>query len=206
MPLRCGHKSSVHRRRQRRKGCPQLQTWICEYVLTLFLSKDAFLRIARLDVREIRGRQDGEDYPCYVSIFIQTHPDRHCVVSEDVHDLHGKFASAGGAFMGDASQTPANGLFWCGNSATRFQRCSHPSTAPPTPGLGFLYADNFAFALEVKIHRPVIDPVRPVFGQYLAGVAPPASRLTLTICPFSTAIRLPRFLRDCSAWAMESCE
>ena len=46
--------------------------------------------------------------------------------------LDGEFASAGDAFVGDAGQLQRAVFSLCGSSATRFQRCSRLSTAPPT--------------------------------------------------------------------------
>ena len=39
-------------------------------------------------------------------------------------------------------------------------------------GFGILDPDYFPLALKVKIYRPVVNPVRPAFGQYLFGNFP----------------------------------
>ena len=85
------------------------------------------------------------------------------------------------------SSTPATGPSSCGSSATRSRRCNPQSTPLPTfqgsaapapipgrlacsSGIHFLsHPHDLPLALEIEIHRPVVDPVGPVLREHLAG-------------------------------------
>ena len=74
------------------------------------------------------------------------------------------------AFVGDAGQLQRAVFFRAEALPLVFKDVVTRPLLFPLSGLRLLDADNFAFALEVKIYGPVINPVRPVLGQHLAGV------------------------------------
>ncbi len=126
-------------------------------------------------VRLIRSKGDMSD--CLVSIssvivLPSVHLNyRHRVAAENIHHFHSDLSSSGRHSRATLTNS-RSGLFRCGSSATRFQICNpsvHCSSHSPVSGF---FTRMISTPPSVEIHRPVIDPVRPVFRQDFAAHDP----------------------------------
>ena len=105
---------------------------------------------------------------------------------------------------------PLNGLSWCERTAIHSQKCNLRSILPLSRQVHLLrllhagqctclfvsrFPDDFPFAFEVEIHRPVINPICPVLCQDFAGDNTIFILADFTICPFSTTILLRLILQ-----------
>src|SRR5262249_40994290 len=91
--------------------------------------------------------------------------DLHCVVAEDINYFDRDFPFSGREFSRRACQFEGTILL----GAERLPLVLKYIAAGPhflkRAGFLVLYPDDFFLALEVEVDGPVVDPVRPLFGE-----------------------------------------
>src|SRR5208283_4643928 len=104
------------------------------------------------------------------SVLAYVHADnRHGVIAEDVHHLHGDLAPSWRAFVEDAFKFQRPFLLRAEALPLVLEDVVACPEFFPFAGFFILHPDNFPFVLKVEVYRPVVNPVGPVLSEHLAG-------------------------------------
>lgn len=92
----------------------------------------------------------------------------HRVVAEDVHHLDRKLAPTRRAFVEYTDQLQRAVFFGAKRLPLVLEDVISGPHLFPLAAFSVLDPDDLTLVFKIKIDRPVIDPVRPMLGQYLA--------------------------------------